>query len=307
MALKVVHRTEYVYDAEVTTSYGRLHLLPRSGGVQRLVSSHLEVSPAAAELGEHVDFFGNRSTYFCVREPHTRLVVTATSLVEVDRRAPYDLLVTTLPWEHARDAARISAEVDVAQFRLPSPMIGLIPELAEYAAPSFSPGRPIVDALADLVARIHRDFAYTSGATDVTTLLPEVLASRQGVCQDFAHLAVGCLRAVGLSARYVSGYIETLPPPGRPRLQGADASHAWASVYVPPVGWIDLDPTNDQFVDDRYVTTAWGRDYADVPPLKGVIFTEARKNTLSVMVDVVSVDTPVAQPGGPGVYGGARG
>ena len=164
--------------------------------------------------------------------------------------------------------------------------------LADYAAPSFPTGRPVIEALVDLAGRIHTDFVYEPGSTSVTTSVDEVLTARKGVCQDFAHLAIGCLRSLGLAARYVSGYLETRPPPGKDRLQGADVSHAWAALWVPGGGWIDVDPTNEQLVDERYVTTAWGRDYADIPPLKGVIFTKALAHELEVDVDVVRLDDP---------------
>jgi transglutaminase-like putative cysteine protease len=165
-------------------------------------------------------------------------------------------------------------------------------QLAEYAAPSFPAARPVLAALRDLSTRIHRDFAYEPGVTHVSTTIEEVLERKAGVCQDFAHLAIGCLRSLGLAARYVSGYLETEPPPGMQRLAGADASHAWVSLFVPGTGWVDIDPTNDQLVNDRYITTAWGRDYADVSPLKGVIFTQGSKHNLKVTVDVIPVDDP---------------
>jgi transglutaminase-like putative cysteine protease len=180
-------------------------------------------------------------------------------------------------------------ELDARQFTLESPLVCVSPAVAEYAAPSFPPGRPVLEAAADLCSRIHAGFRYRPGSTSVTTGLDEVIEGAEGVCQDFAQLAIGCFRWRGLAARYVSGYLETRPPPGRPRHQGADVSHAWVSVFVPDVGWVDIDPTNDQFVNDRYIVTAWGRDYSDVPPLKGVIFTEGTGHELEVTVDVVPV------------------
>jgi transglutaminase-like putative cysteine protease len=165
-------------------------------------------------------------------------------------------------------------------------MIGRADQVAEFAHDLLRPARSLDEVVVDLLDRIRHGFAYVSGATTVTTTLPEVLAAREGVCQDFAHLAVASLRAVGLAARYVSGYLETRPPPGQPRLIGADASHAWASVFAPGLGWVDFDPTNHKFVDDSYVVVAIGRDYSDVPPLKGVIFSESTENTLQVSVDM---------------------
>ncbi|HET9257097.1 MAG TPA: transglutaminase family protein, partial [Pseudonocardiaceae bacterium] len=199
----------------------------------------------------------------------------------------------TAPWERVRE--KIQADpgddaLDARQFMLDSPLVRNSGDLAAYATESFPARRPLLEAVIDLASRIHHDFDYHPGATGVTTTIEEVLESRSGVCQDFAHVATGCLRSLGLAARYVSGYLETEPPPGQERLAGADASHAWVSVFVPGAGWVDIDPTNDQLVDDRYITTAWGRDYSDVPPLKGVIFTQAEDHDLRVTVDVVPVD-----------------
>jgi transglutaminase-like putative cysteine protease len=203
------------------------------------------------------------------------------------------LAAATMPWAEAAHRARTETggeALEARQYLLDSPLVAASPALAAYGAASFPADRPLNDAVSDLVSRVHRDFAYRSGATSVTTTLAEVLDRRAGVCQDFAHIVTGCLRSLGLPARYVSGYLETDPPPGMPRLQGADSSHAWASVFVPGVGWIDMDPTNDVIVGDRHVTTAWGRDYGDVPPLKGVIFTDATEHELHVSVDVTPVD-----------------
>jgi transglutaminase-like putative cysteine protease len=284
----LVHRTEYSYDDEVTTSYGRAHLVPRDVDGQRCVNNAIDTEPVAAEKRAHVDFFGNRSTYFVVTEPHRSLLVTATSTVLVDRQPVDQARLDGLSWERARDA--LDPFDEALGFTLPSPLVDLVPAVARYAAAVFTPDRPLGAALVDLLARISSDFEYRTGTTTVRTTLPEVLAKRSGVCQDFAHLTVGCLRSVGLAARYVSGYLETSPPPGEPKLLGADASHAWVSVLVPGVGWVDLDPTNNQFVDDRYVVAAYGRDYTDVPPLKGVIVTDAKHSTLRVSVDLSRVD-----------------
>jgi transglutaminase-like putative cysteine protease len=192
-------------------------------------------------------------------------------------------------------AARLRGERDpevvaARQFLLDSPLVAASSELRAYAEPSFAPGRPLAEAVIDLTSRIHREFDYEPGSTKITTGLHEVLERRQGVCQDFAHLTIGALRSLGLPARYVSGYLETLPPPGKPKLVGADASHAWLSVFVPSTGWLDLDPTNDRVPNERYITTAWGRDYADVTPLKGVVFSSAKKQKLDVSVDVARLD-----------------
>jgi transglutaminase-like putative cysteine protease len=255
-------------------------------------SSRVRIEPEPHDYRERTDFYGNRAAYFAVLEPHTRLTVTAESLVDVTRPDSLPLPVDQ-PWETIRDRLRndpADDAFDARGFLLDSPKVVVTPAVAAYAAESFPTGRPLTEALTELTSRIHTDFAYKPGATSVRTTLSELLVGRKGVCQDFAHLAVGCLRSVGLAARYVSGYLETRPPPGRPRLVGADVSHAWASVFVPDAGWVDLDPTNDRFVSDRYVTTACGRDYGDVSPLKGVIYTESTKNELHVSVDVAPLE-----------------
>ena len=288
----VTHRTEYGYDDAVTASYGFAFLLPRAIPGRQTATADVVIDPPPVDRREHLDVYGNRALYFSVLAEHDRLVVTATSLVDV---APPVLVADGPAWESVRDvlAARAPGpatsadDVDAVDFVLASPMVALTDAVRAYAQPSFAPGRPVLQSAVDLMHRIHAEFDYEPGATTITTTLDEVVDHRSGVCQDFAHLLVGCLRAYGLAARYVSGYLETTPPPGQAKLQGADASHAWASVYVPGHGWVDLDPTNDLVVDDRFVVTAWGRDYTDVTPLRGVIFTESKNSTLDVAVDVV--------------------
>jgi transglutaminase-like putative cysteine protease len=289
---RVVHRTEYDYDAVVSASYGEAHLHPRETFSQQCYVSSVAIDPYPESYRERRDFYGNRAAHFCVREPHRRLIVTATSEVEVSDRSRITAAVGERRWERVRDAtlADPSPESRAArQFLLASPAVTAMGAAAEYAAVSFPVGRTLVEGLADFAHRVHEDFEFAPGVTTVTTSVDEVMTRRAGVCQDFAHLCVAGLRALGLATRYVSGYLETEPPPGLPRLVGADQSHAWVSVFVPDVGWVDLDPTNDHFADDRYVTIAWGRDYADVPPLKGVIFTKGVAQELSVGVDVVRI------------------
>jgi transglutaminase-like putative cysteine protease len=288
---QVRHRTRYSYDDEVSASYGRAYLVPRDAPGQRCLQSALTVQPAARFSNESLDVFGNRSVYLEVLTAHAMLEVLAVSTVEISRVAPDLAGLDSWAWEQAVAEVTTGPEAVAArEMVLPSPQVPPSRRVAGYAAEVFRPGRPLGEALGALVGRIHADFAYRTGSTSVSTTLTEVLRRREGVCQDFAHVAIACLRSVGLPARYVSGYLETQPPPGRPRLQGADASHAWVAVRVPVLGWVDLDPTNNQPADARYVVTAWGRDYADVPPLKGVIFTESTKSTLKVEVDVVRVD-----------------
>lgn len=292
MTYRVVHRTTYTYSAPVSASYGEAHLHPRDVLGQQTYTSSLVVHPFPEHYRERRDFFGNRAAHFTILEPHTELTVTASSLVDVRDRQTLLPSAGALRWEQARDLLHrddTAETLGARQFALDSPAVTTSARAVEYASPSFATGRPLVEALTDLSTRIHRDFEFAPGATTVTSPVEDVLDRRAGVCQDFAHLAISALRGLGLAARYVSGYLETEPPPGRERLVGADVSHAWVSVYVPLVGWIDLDPTNDQFANHRYVTVAWGRDYADVPPLKGVIYTEAETQRLDVTVDVTPV------------------
>ena len=278
---RITHQTRYRYESEVSASYGEIHLLPRDAPGQRTGSTSVLIDPPPHDLRHRVDVFGNRTGFFTVLTPHRSLVVKTLSAVDVDDRASGPPS-STVAWEDARELPWEAVELG-----LDSPLVARSAALAELAAPSFAPGRPLVEVMADLCRRINEGFTYEPGATDVKTPLEEVLERRAGVCQDFAHVYIGCLRSMGLAARYVSGYLETDPPPGREKLQGADQSHAWASVYVPGDGWVDVDPTNDRYVNDRYVTTAWGRDYGDVPPIEGVIFTDGRQQGMTVTVDVV--------------------
>ena len=294
MTLKITHRTTYTYEDEVTQSYGLLHMTPRDLPSQTCRWVAITVEPLPDFYQDRRDFFGNRVGYFEVHAPHRRLSVLSTSEVDVDTSRRPGSLET--PWEDVRaqlagrNGPLTAADVDARQFVLGSPLASPSTELRDYAAASFTQGRPVQDAALDLAERVHDEFRYQAGVTSVTTTVEEAFEQRVGVCQDFAHIVIGCLRSLGLPARYVSGYLETSPPPGKERLRGADVSHAWASCYVPGEGWIDVDPTNRQWSDDRYTTTAWGRDYGDVPPLKGVIFTEGTKHDLDVVVDVVRTD-----------------
>jgi len=289
---RVTHRTEYEYEKEVSTSYSQLHLLPRDLPGQHCRTADVIVAPSPEAYRERLDYFGNRVVFLAIHEPHRALTVTATSIVEVADRPDGLSLFGQRPWEEARDAVRsgrVPDPVDAVQFVLDSPVVQVADSYREYAAASFTPGRHLLDAVMSLCSRIHADFAYAPGSTTVTSSLAEVFDQREGVCQDFAHVGIACLRSIGLPARYVSGYLETDPPPGRPKLSGADGSHAWLSVLVPDAGWLDVDPTNDQLATSRYVVTAYGRDYNDVPPLNGVIYTKGKTESLRVLVDVVAL------------------
>jgi len=288
----VTHRTDYFYEQPVSSSYGQLHMLPRELPMQRCRSAAVNVTPVPERTRERTDFFGNRVTYFGLHEHHRQLSVTVTSIVEVLERGAELSLFGERSWEDVRDAIAAGGEgipYDVVQFVLDSPRAAAADAYRDYATAAFRPGRGALEAVGALCSQIYADFEYAPGSTSVTTPLGEAFAARRGVCQDFAHLGIACLRSLGLPARYVSGYIETDPPPGEPKLAGADGSHAWLSVFVPHTGWVDVDPTNDQFVNARYITAAIGRDYGDVPPMNGVIYTEGRTERLEVAVDVVAL------------------
>jgi transglutaminase-like putative cysteine protease len=263
--------------------------LPR----QRCLRHDLQIEPRPDVLCPHRDYFGNGITFVTIEGSHKRLAVTSCSHVEVTAPPPLDP-AKSMAWEAARDFVPDGNPEEFLQTRefiFASPLIRKLPELAAYAVASFAPGRPAVEAALDLTARMHRDFKFDRTATNVATPLEEVFKARRGVCQDFAQLQIGCLRAMGLAARYVSGYLETAPPPGKPRLAGADASHAWVSFYCPGRGWVDIDPTNNLLVADRHITLAWGRDYSDISPIRGIIIGSG-EHTLEVAVDVIPLPEP---------------
>lgn len=282
----VTHRTVYRYSDVVTSSYGRGFLTPRDTARQRCLSHRLTIEPEPADSSTSRDVYGNLSAYFHVTEPHRTLSVVSDSVVEVDPPPPdlYGGGSARAPWEIARPVGVDGALA--TEFTLDLQSAEITDAVRAYAAPSFVPGRPLIEVLRDLVSRIYADFSYRSGSTTVSTRVDEVLAAREGVCQDFARLAIACLRANGLAASYVSGYLATDPPPGKERMIGVDATHAWAAVWTPQNVWLGLDPTNDQMVDERYVFVGWGRDYADVPPLRGIIYTDSESSIIEVAVDV---------------------
>ena len=289
MKYRVVHQTAYDYPQAVTLCHNEAHLRPRDFDRQRCLSHRVEIQPAPLTQSERVDFFGNPVYYFAIEEPHTRLLVTATSEVQLDLGGRQGHLHASSTWEEAAARVRVEtteANLEARQYLVDSPLVTATPQIKSYAAASLGPGRSLVDAVHDLMTRIHTDFAYDPGFTSVATPLSVVFKHRRGVCQDFAHLSIACLRSHGLPARYASGYIQTLPAPGQEKLQGADASHAWFSVYEPEAGWLDYDPTNNQVPMDQHITTAWGRDYGDITPLKGVIFGGGKSHTAKVAVDV---------------------
>ncbi|KQT11137.1 transglutaminase family protein [Ramlibacter sp. Leaf400] len=297
MLLHVVHETVYDYSPPVRTAQHMAHLRPSARDGQKLLRHKLEISPEPAQHSESMDVFGNTRSFFGLQATHDSLRVVADSVVAT---VPHDVPDTSLSWEEARERLRYhrGAEYDpAAEFAFGSPYVPRHADFANYARASFVAGRPLIDAARDLTSRVHEDFEYVSQATDASTPALEALELRRGVCQDFAHVMLGCLRSLGLPARYVSGYLLTEPPPGRPRLVGSDASHAWVSVYLPSQTgrgrWADLDPTNDRAAGEDYVTLAVGRDYADVSPIRGVIHGGAQ-HTLEVAVTVTPLDAQAA-------------
>lgn len=296
---RVVHRTRYDYGATMTDGYSVACLLPRSTGRQRVVSASVVLDPEPSAVDAVVDAFGNELHHFGLHEPHESMVVTAESVVQVD---PIDRPVDEAPWEAVVEAASVATgadAIDVGMYRASSPLIALGSSrrgLESITRDSFTPGRGIVDAAGALCDAIHQTFEFDPQFSNVSTPLPEVLTARRGVCQDFAHVAVGALRSIGLAARYVSGYIETVPPPGQERLVGADASHAWVSVWTPGAGWVDFDPTNGHLPVNDHVTVGWGRDYSDVIPVRGVMIGPVSEQQLHVAVDVERLVSS-SQPG----------
>jgi transglutaminase-like putative cysteine protease len=275
---RIEHVNTYHYAHLVGLNYGEARLLPRAAAGQRVLERTLVMNPFVDDYRERDDAFGNRVVWFNLRQPHQSLSVTACSLIE---RAPQPVAVDAPAWEDVvemldkplyGDFESAPECIAAREYCLPSPHAPFEPAATDFARLSFTPGRPLLEAAADLSARIHVEFAYRPNATQIDTPIAEVLAERHGVCQDFAHLALSGLRGLGLAARYVSGYLETTPLPGAPILTGADASHAWIGVYLPGQGWFDFDPTNGAAIGEGHLTLAWGRDYADVAPLKGVIY-----------------------------------
>jgi transglutaminase-like putative cysteine protease len=291
MIYKILHRTTYKYVYPVSFGSHVACLKPRSFPGNRLMRHELKIDPAPAACAERVDYFGNLLCFFDVQEPHEELSVEARSEVVVERAAVQSG-DSSLPWEDSTQAlARDHSPegLDAYQFQFESPRIRKRPEYAAYALESFTPGRPMREALLDLTGRIYRDFKFDAKVTTVRTPIEVVFKKRRGVCQDFAHIQIACLRSIQVAARYVSGYLRTYPPPGKPRLVGADASHAWVSAYCRELGWLDMDPTNNVAPSDGHVTLAWGRDYGDVSPLRGLILGGG-SHTLDVGVDMEPVE-----------------
>ena len=270
----VEHLTRYAYTAPVSQSWQLLHLVPRSLPWQSLLSHALHIDPLPDERHDAADAFGNTATHFALHGAHRQLQVRMECVVEVGPRPSDFSAGANVSWEAVRDAVHHEPQLDdlvPARMRESTLLVPWSEAARVYAAPAFVLGRSWLECVTDLMQRIHRDFEFEPGATTVSTSVDEVLYQRSGVCQDFAHLMLACLRGHGLPARYVSGYLLTDPPEGQERLMGVDASHAWVAAYSPQLGWVEFDPTNNQLADARYITLAWGADFADVVPLRGVI------------------------------------
>jgi transglutaminase-like putative cysteine protease len=283
---RIRHVTRYDYEAPVVHAHHLANLCPRALGGQKLSSFELRAEPTPVGVSRYEDYFGNAADEIEILSAHDVFEVTASSVVEVSLPVFDRASVPETPWDEFAERLRDDPYfLCVREYCFDSPLIRPHAQLAAYAASTFTPRRPLISALLELNRRVHAEFTYDPTVTDVSTPLARVLRDKRGVCQDFAHLTIGCLRSLGLAARYVSGYLETVPPPGQPRLVGADASHAWASVYVPHHGWLDFDPTNDVIPSDRHVTLAYGRDFSDASPLRGVVLGGGA-HRLSVSVDV---------------------
>lgn len=307
MRYRVRHRTTYDYEAAVVSSQHLTHLEPRGLPHQDCISFYLDCPQCSGSVTAREDYFGNRVHAFEILEEHQTLTVTTEAEVELRPRDPQALPVGFAgSWEECRTVlGQSGTPLDVEELRQDSPLIRRQFALVELARAAFTPGRDLLEATIAFNEWLHGEFRFDPTATEVSTPLAEVLKRRAGVCQDFAHIAVGCLRSLGLAARYVSGYLETIPPAGTARLVGADASHAWASVYIPSIGWLDFDPTNALLPSDRHVTVAWGRDFSDVTPIKGVLLGGGA-HTVTVGVDVVPLGESGNGQGGSQTQGGTQ-
>lgn len=286
MRYAITHITTYLYHEQVSLCHNIAMLSPRDTTTQLCKKSSISISPTPEVLDSHIDFFGNKVHYFAIEQEHDKLTVTVNSIVEKINEAA-NKSIAAIGWKEAKQVFQQPGGdlMKARQFIATTPITEPSLEIAAYAALSFTPGRSFFDAVHDLMQRIHKDFEFKSGFTTVSTPLSQVMKQKKGVCQDFAHLAISCVHAMGLPAKYISGYIETIPPKGKEKLVGVDASHAWFAVFIPGSGWVEFDPTNNKIPDEQYITVAWGRDYFDIVPLKGVIMSSSF-HELKVAVDV---------------------
>lgn len=284
----IQHKTSYTYLGPVSLCHNIARLMPRNTQEQTCSNTHMHIEPKPDRINEYEDFFGNKVIYFSIEKEHWELTVDVTSEVEIRRSNKVHM--PTHPQANLEDIKREFVKdgaetLEIRQYLFDTPMTARSEEVLQYVLKSFTTGRPVFEATEELTHRIYKDFEYKPGHTTIATPLSVVMRERKGVCQDFAHLAIACLRAIGVPARYVSGYIETLSLEGAEKLIGVDASHAWFSIYLPNRGWTDFDPTNNCLVGDQHITIGWGRDYADIAPLEGIILSSG-SHELSVSVDV---------------------
>ena len=294
-AYRVVHETLYDYGDDVVSSQNEAHLLPRELPTQVPKHIELRVDPTPDSVRWHRDYFGNDSVFFALQTPHRRLAIRTESEVRVEPAPPFDPARSS-PWEevvHRVRSARSAEGLEALEYVFDSPFVPTLEALAAYARPSFPPGRPLAEAALDFSHRIHTDFTYDPGATTLDTPVEEALRERHGVCQDYSHVMIGALRSLGLPARYVSGYLASARAPSENDLIGAEASHAWVATWCPNLGWIAVDPTNDMPAGDRHIVLAWGRDYDDVSPVKGVTLGGG-SHGVEVIVKVRPLDAPAA-------------
>jgi len=289
MRYRVRHTTHYKYAGRVSHCYNLANIVPRDTERQRCLKNSITVSPQPAVTHRRTDYFGNEAYHFEIQKPHKELVISADSEIEINdnvREMDFDLGTSYAEALNYLSSTNTPETIQASEFLLNSTMVKLTPELADYARPSFQPERSLKACVSELTTRIFTDFQYDPNFTTIATPLSDVLEHRRGVCQDFAHLQVGCLRMMGIPAKYVSGYIETLPAPGTVKLVGADATHAWIAYFSPEEGWVEFDPTNNTSAKSQHIVTAFGRDYFDVTPVKGVIYGGGRNPVLNVSVDV---------------------
>jgi transglutaminase-like putative cysteine protease len=295
MIFEVSHKTTCLYTAPVALAHHLVHLAPRPHERQRIMHQSISVSPDPTSRNDFTDYFGNPASTVAIQSRHSKLLIHSKSVVEVTAPEAIDL-AESMPWD--RLAAELAppkkiADPDAVQFLMPSRHTAITEDLIAFAQPTFKPDRPIMECAHDLMRRIYTEFAYDAAATDIATTTDELLRIRRGVCQDFAHLLIAAMRAFGLPARYVSGYLLTHPPEGKERLVGADASHAWVSVWSPDAGWVDFDPTNDLIPRDEHITIAYGRDFQDVSPVTGILLGGGAHDA-DVAVDVKPIDKQAA-------------
>jgi len=292
MRYRVIHKTHYQYSEAVGRCVNLAYVMPRNTLRQTCIDASVSISPNPVTTAERTDYFGNRAFHFAIEQDHRTLEVCATSLVEVNAEVfglELDLGNTCAQVRHLLGKAFDRDILLAREFSLASSLVEHSDALREFGKPFFVDDKPFLSCVRALTQHIFQEFEYDPLFSDITTPLRDVFKHRRGVCQDFAHLAIACVRANGFPARYVSGYLETLPPLGQEKLVGSDASHAWFAVFSPGEGWFEFDPTNDQVAGQQHIVTAWGRDYADVPPLRGIIFGGGDTHELSVSVDVSRV------------------